>query len=252
MSLTVSLRAEIKKIRRTSVFYICILGAAFVPVISFLEARDGDLHSSKKASWTAYYNGWEQGMSFMFLPLFVILVTTLLLQLEYRNNTWKQVLAAPQKLSAIFFSKFLVLQLLLLAFMVLYNIFFAIATWGIYTLHPKIVSGGLDLGEVLFTNVQAYLTLLAMSALQFWMSVRFKGFIASLAIGFCLWLASPIMLFEMEWSGVKFYPYALSIVSVLPNFKADLDTFRILSIIYAAMVLTLGYIDFHQRKVRSN
>ena len=49
-------------------------------------------------------------------PLFIILVCTLLPQIEYKNNTWKQVLTSPQTKWNIFLAKFINLQLFILLF----------------------------------------------------------------------------------------------------------------------------------------
>src|SRR5436190_23525699 len=112
MNYVPSLRAEFLKVKRTSLIYFTLLAAAFVPVVMLLENLDGtpseDLNRAEP--FQSYYaEGW-MFIAFLILPMFIVLISTLLLQIEHRNNTWKQVLASPQQFHTILVSKFIVLQ----------------------------------------------------------------------------------------------------------------------------------------------
>src|SRR5688572_6050212 len=122
-----SFQSEWLKKKRSLAVWLVVIGSLFTPAISLLIAvthRDG---LAKKYAdpnfWTNYYNQCWQPMSFMLLPLGIVLATSLVTQLEFKNNTWKQLHASPQNLTTIFFSKFAVLLVMMTQLFLLFNIF---------------------------------------------------------------------------------------------------------------------------------
>ena len=97
MKFLTALRSEILKTKRTASFYFTLAGAAPIPAIFLLNVLTGggDLNAIRKDPLNGIFELGLERNGVMFLPLFVILVCTLLPQIEYRNNTWKQVFAAP-------------------------------------------------------------------------------------------------------------------------------------------------------------
>ena len=125
MSFAISLRVEVIKTKRSAAFWLSVIGAAFVPAIFFLmyffrpEVFTVQL---KNNSWENHFmTGWQALSAFM-LPMFVILTCSLISQIEFKNNTWKQVFASPQTLGNIFFSKFLTIQLMILFCFLLFDL----------------------------------------------------------------------------------------------------------------------------------
>lgn len=62
------------------------------------------------------FSGMAIDGSFL-LPMGLILATSLITQMEFRNNTWKQLHTTPQKYSTIFTAKFIVIIGLTLQFL---------------------------------------------------------------------------------------------------------------------------------------
>ena len=120
MSFLVSLRSERLKISRTASFYLAFGAAAFTPVISMLDLIfDGVGPEHRNDIFNEMFTsrfGMTGALSF---PIFIILVCTLLPQIEYKNNTWKQVLTSPQTKGNVFLSKFITVQLLIILFIVI-------------------------------------------------------------------------------------------------------------------------------------
>ena len=251
MSLLVSFRSETLKLKRTLLLYLCVLAAMFGPFMTFIEYINwrGEPHAPRP--WVSFFIKAREPLSIALLPLYVILVCTLLLQIEYRDKTWKQLLASPQKMIDIFLAKFITLQLMILAFIFGYNLFLAIAAFGIEAMRPELYGGGIDYYWLWAVNVQAYLMILGVSAIQFWLSFQFKHFMAPLAIGFGLWLLGPMMVFEFHWDIVKQYPYAFTMLSRLSKYQVNIVPYQWYSIVTALLFLTLGFIGFRIRKVRS-
>jgi hypothetical protein len=216
-----------------------------------LEFFEENPKASKGVAWNSFFYEGRQGLNFAFLPLYIILVSTLLLQIEYKERTWKQVLTSPQKLINIFLAKFVLLHLLIILFIISYDVWLAITGAAVEILYPDLFTGGFDFLKLLITNAQTYLLILGISAVQFWLALRFKNFIAPVAIGFMLWVMAPTMLFEMNWQFADKYPYSYSLMSVLPKYKANVVTYQWYSIANAIAFLTIAFVEFRVRKVKT-
>lgn len=253
MSLVISLRSESVKIKRSAAFYICFIVAAIVPLILFFDTND-DSKVVKQISWNKYFSMAQEVSNFIFLPLFIILISTLLMQIEYRNNTWKQVLTSPQKMIIVFLSKFIMLHLLIIVFIVSYLILLLAGSFITDSLYPKLFKGEYNLQSVLLNNWNAYVSVFAITAIQFWLALRFKNFIAPLAIGFCLWIMGLLMLFALDWAWADRYPYSFPIqmagMSEMKT-KPDVPLLQMLSVAYGLFFLAVAFIEFKIRKVRS-
>src|SRR5688572_9330653 len=116
MKLLTSLHSEMLKTKRTASFYFTLLVAVPVPLIFLINVLTGgvDLEATRMDPLNAMFELGAERNGILFFPIFVILVCTLLPQIEYRNNTWKQVLASPQTKSNVFLAKFFNINLLIL------------------------------------------------------------------------------------------------------------------------------------------
>jgi hypothetical protein len=166
--------------------------------------------------------------------------------MEYKNNTWKQVLASPQAKLNVFAAKFINIHLLIALFLVANNIFMLIAAVAMHFLAPafNILNQPLNVQNILTNNINIYVTLLAIGSIQFWIGMRFKNFIFPVAVGFALWFMGAIMELEYHWSMGKYFPYSFHIFSIFDNRKPQLPAIQVTSIIYATIFLVLGFVDF--------
>lgn len=251
MTLLLSFRSEILKLKRTLSVYLCILAAAFGPLMSFLEHMEPDEKLSKQMQWTEHFMEGREPVCIALLPFYIILVCSLLMQIEYRDKTWKQVLASPQRRVNIFLGKFLALQLMVLAFLTCYNLFTAVTGLITEMMYPHIYNGGFDIYRILTVNTQTWILSFGLSSIQFWLSLRFRNFVAPVGIGVAGWFLAPMMLFQFKTTLIEFYPYAFTILSVMPDYKAGIITYQWYSIITMLLFLGLGFTEFSKRKIRS-
>jgi hypothetical protein len=250
MSLLVSLRSESIKLKRTASIIVCLIAAASPSAVIFLEDIDIGTLRKMGAPWISHFLQQQDVINIAFLPMYIILVSTLWLQTEYRDKTWKQVLTSPQAMINIFLSKFIILHLLILIFLISYNLFMALGAVGAELMHPHLYDGELDFRKLIVTNAKSYFLTFAISAIQFWLALRFKNFIAPVAIGFVLWIMAPMMIFEMKWPNPEIYPYAYSILGMHPKYKANVVSYQWYSIAYALFFLAVAFIEFKVRKVK--
>lgn len=252
MNLYLSLRSELLKTRRTSALYLTGAVAALLPLVYLFDyaTDDSDAGVLKPDPWQLYFlEGWK-GINFVILTWFTILLCTLLAQIEYRNNTWKQVHASPVPTGHVFFSKFLSVQLLLVLFLVVYNtLMFATAT-SLHFITPVLpfLDHYFDVKGWLVMNGNTYLAVLPISVVQFWLSLRFRNFILPIGIGLALWLLASYLAFELHAESLHLFPYAYPLMSVLPRFETYLPQAQVSAVVYSALFLLLGFADFNGRK----
>ena len=255
MSFITTLRGEFIKVKRTSLIYFTLLAAAFTPAVMLMDNVDGtpDTDFGKVDPYRSFYLEAFPFIGFMILPLFIVLITTLLMQIEYRNNAWKQVLSTPQQLYSILLSKFMVVQGLTIVMLVTFNLFMVGVAAIIDLNYPefKIMNFIESWPRLCNLNARTYIASLGLSGLQFWFALRFRNFIAPLGIGLALWVISPLLLLELKWEGVmEKFPYAMSIVVGLKRFESIHVWTQWLSVIYMMVFMAVAYLDFGRRKLK--
>jgi hypothetical protein len=149
----------------------------------------------------------------------------------------------------VFLSKFIILHVLLITFLLIN----ALAMLGTVTIlhyqHPNlnVLSQPVDLYEVITIRLNNYGSLLALIALQFWLGLRFKNFIAAIAIGISCWIIGNMLMFEFNSGMAEYFPYSFAGYSVFSKYKPMLNTILWTSAVYAVIFLVLAFINFKRR-----
>jgi hypothetical protein len=252
MNLYLALRSEMLKTRRTAALYLTGVVAAMLPLIYLFDfaTDDSDAAPYKADPWQLFFlEGWK-GINFVILTLFVILICTLLAQLEFRNNTWKQVLASPVPTGHVFLSKFLSVQLLIVLFLVVFNTLMIASATSLHFLSTQLpfLDHHFDIRNWLLMNGNTYLAVLPISVLQFWLSLRFRNFIVPIGIGLGLWLAAIMAVFEFHASSLHLFPYTYPVLHMVPKFKDQMPLVQASAVVYTALFLLLAFADFNGRK----
>ena len=256
MNLLLSLRSEILKTKRTAAFYFAMIGASIMPVIFLFNAISEGLPAedeSAKDPLNAIFGLSTQLIGLGLLPLFVILVCTLLPQIEYRNNTWKQVLTSPQSKATVYLSKFLSMHLMILLFLVAGHVFMWIVIVAIHFILPEldVPSSPLDGYKIFLNTANNYLTVLGVASIQFWLGLRFRSFLPPVAIGLGLWLMGTVMALEYHSSYSPYFPYSFQAFCFAPEYRAQLPQVVGTSIGYAIGIALLGFLDFRRRRMNA-
>jgi lantibiotic transport system permease protein len=252
MNLLISLRSELLK-TRTASFYLTLIGAAVGPVMYLLNVLldEDEIDASEKDPLNAVYKILSDMNGTALFPLFIILICTLLPQIEYRNNTWKQVFASPQTKGNVFLAKFMNVHLLMLVFLIATHVFMLLAVVGINFIKPalNLFEHPLNGSAVLVNAANAYILVLAICAIQFWLGLRSRNFIVPIGIGFALWLAGTIMAVQYKSNLVFYFPYSFNAFPVSTKLKSQLTQVAWTSLGYALLFLIVGFFDFRRRTV---
>lgn len=255
MSFAIATRAELLKTKRTASVWLSVLGAGFIPALFltiYLVKPEGSINQLRQAPWEVHFMwGWQALSSFLF-PMYIILICSLIPQIEFKNNTWKQVFAAPQSAGTIFFSKFLAIHIMILFCFLLINVFMILGGVVANLINAKysFLHHALPWKSLLRLNVKTYVSILGISAIQYVLSLRFKNFIAPIGIGLGILIGSLIA-FQFGWEHISKMPYAhplLTLKYMGHKERPFLENHEWNSIIYFVVVLLLGFFDLKLRR----
>jgi len=202
-------KAEVLKCRNTPALWLTIIGSAFIPfinVIKCLAKPDYFVPQMKDDPWGVFVvHNWQIAASFL-MVIYIILVTSFIVQIEYSNNTWKQVYASPRSYADIFFSKFFAVHLMVLGCFLLFNVFIVFGGYAISFMQDQYLfsSRSIPWKEMLLTSSKMYISVLAVTVIQYWLALRFRNFAVSMGVGLALYIVGLMI---RQWEYIHYYPY---------------------------------------------
>ncbi len=248
-----SFQSEWLKRKRSAATWLTFIGAFLIPLI-FTIARIVDfdeLYPSVKSDkfWEILFRQSWQSMAIFMLPFGVILATSLITQLEYKNNTWKQLHTSPQSLTIIFFSKLSVIVAMMAQFFILFNI-------GIYLsgIIPSIIYRGIPFPEAsinwefwIKSDIKFFISCLPIIALQYMISLQFRNFLVPLGLGIGMFVASMI---AMNWKHGYLIPYIFCTLTFVGPGAAVVSPIRIhwIALLYFVFFMIVSYVLYINKK----
>ena len=210
--------SEWLKRKRSFASALVIAGSLFTPaivlVVRLIHHRELPALYASAMFWANMWRSCWESMAVFFLPLGAIMATSLIAQIEFRSNAWKQVHTLPLSTAVIFLSKLAVILVVLIEFLLLFNA-------GIYVSamipslfvpgvpHPK---GAFTALPLLRENSFYFLECLPIIAAQYLMALRSGNVLVPIGVGFMAWvgaLAAVSSKFAIWW------PYGYTIVHYL-------------------------------------
>lgn len=243
--------AEFIKAKRSFALWLTIFAAVFIPVINaiiLLQRPEILVAKFEQTPWLTFLRFNWKNVAAVILPMYIILITSLIVQIEFRNNTWKQVYASPRSFADIFFSKLLVIQVLVPFYIICFNCFVISSGLVVHSLNPayKLTAASIDWHNLLLISGRVYLGCLAVSIIQYWLSLRFRNFVISLGFGLGLWITGIVL---MDWDQIIYYPYVYSTFMFFIDFDKEPGQLVVLTIgSVTAFVLAVGvaYYDIYR------
>ncbi|HLZ88573.1 MAG TPA: ABC transporter permease [Puia sp.] len=207
-----SFSSEWLKKKRTVASLLTVIGSLLIPMIVLISRLDGGglaAANRQPRLWEGLYIRNWQLMGLLLLPMGVVLATSLITQLEFRNNTWKQWCTTPQSLTTIFLVKLSVILVMLAEFFLLFTLgiwltgvlpalFFRDVPYPLESFPWKAIS---------VSSARFFLDILPVVALQYLLSLRFRNFLVPLGAGLGLYVASMI---AVHWRHGYWIPYTYS------------------------------------------
>jgi len=259
MSLYNSIQSELIKTKRSASFWLSLIGAGVIPLIFFIAytAKPDKMNPAQlMMPWEMhFFNGWGAFANFL-LPMFVILICSQIPQLEYKNNTWKQVFASPQTIGNVFFSKYIAIMLMIFFLFLMFNVFMILSAVipSLYHKNLTFLDKPLNLEQLFRLNLRTLVSLLGIISIQYWLSLRFKNFIVSIGLGLAF-LVTSLILFGFGWEHISKVPYAFPVLTLTGTTKNGTGGPLLInsewnSIGYFVFFTALAFLDMRYRKER--
>ena len=247
-----SIRSEWLKQKRSLTVWLVLGGGFLIPalILTVRLLRPAGLAQLYKTAgfWERLWVQMWESMSVFILPLVIILCASLIAQLEYRNNTWKQVHATPQPLAAIFVAKLLVILSMVALLFVCFNV-------GIYAagMGPAIVFSAVDtpaspipFGLFARQNARFFVDSLPIVGLQYLLALRFRNFMVPMGVGMAIWILS---IGALPWEYNYLLPYSHAVIDYTANVPSRVShalpvAAPILALAYFAVFTVAGYVVY--------
>ncbi len=248
-----SFRSEWLKTRKSAASWLTLIGGFLIPVVVLISRimnfeTLNKIYSSPKFWETLFGQCWYF-MAIFLLPMGVILTSSLITQLEFKNNTWKQLHTTPQNYTTIFMAKFAVLIVMLLQYFVLFNIGIFLA--GII---PSIIFSGIPFPKesipyfiILKSNLKFFVDCLPILALQYLIGMQFKNFLAPVGFGLALFILAII---SHSWKYAYLVPYVYCTLNAIgKNNPIDPDlNIHLFAFIYFSIFMITSYLLYVTKK----
>src|SRR5688572_19919301 len=239
-----ALHAELLKLKRTLAFRVIFVLPFFIALLQFFVIWRTKKFPADFNLWQTHATNSFQIWAIFMLPLLIALVTALLNGIEHADKQWKHLFALPVPRHSIYFSKFIVAQLLILVstfILALLTVIVGVAT--VY-LKPELANtGAVPLWWIAKLALQVWLAAWLIIAIHTWISMRWAGFPIALGAGiggtfFALFAASAAI--------GKYYPWLLPMNLFLDDrFTSAL----VLGIAGGLLAALLGCLEFIRRDV---
>jgi hypothetical protein len=235
-----SVRSEWLKQRRSAGLWLVVGAGFFIPalIIAVRLLRPAGLPAVYASAdfWERLWTQSWESMSIFILPLVAMLCASLVTQLEYRNNTWKQVHASPQPFAAIYLSKLLMILVLVGGLLMCFN-----AGMFLAAIIPALVIPNVDwpaapipVAAFLKRNANYFVDALPIVALQYLLALRIRNFMVPLGIGMAIWI---LALGALVWDYNYLVPYSYAAIDYTWTVKSKVRH----ALPAPAFVFALGY-----------
>ncbi len=251
---TAVFQTELIKAKNTLALWLVIIGAAFVPTLFFLvyiNRWERFVPPAGQNPWTLFFQTNFRTASFLFIPLFIILLCSLIVNIEHKSNAWKHLLTLPVSKGSLFLNKLLSILLLSLACYVLFMVFMLVSASLLGVFKPKLGfwNATPNLVELLKVAAKSFVSSLGVLAIHYWLSLRFKNMFVSIGIG--LMCVITVTILVGRWDKTVFIPYTYTALTAMP-FAAPkwnsspyfLDYHEWFSLGYFVVLTLASYLDF--------
>ena len=247
MNFIFSLHSEWLKTKRSAASWLCLIGGFFIPLIYFIGflKNHQSINGYSPNIWEQHFMQLWRNMAGFLLPMGVILASSLITQMEYKNNTWKQLHTTPQSYTTIFFSKFSVILLLTVKFFIFFNI--GILLSGLIPcllFDHQFPKQGIPIMFFLKGNLKFFITCLPIIAIQYLISLKYKNFLVSIGVGLVALIGTLI---GLSWKYIFISPYSFCPSNFMSG-KKELFNIYAVSVLYFLVIMTISYALYITKK----
>ncbi|WP_084708460.1 ABC transporter permease [Hymenobacter norwichensis] len=253
-----TLAADALKLRRTAALRLTLVSGALPVLLTFcIYFFKGDIILKAGGTpWPRFISTAWQTAGTLLLPLFVVLLTSLVVHIETKATAWKHLYAQPVGRGAVFASKLLVILVLNAVALLLFAGLMLSAGALLGVLKPKLgfQTYAIPFEVVCWMLLRTYVATLGLLAVQYIVSLYWRSFVVPVGVGMGAVVATIALL---QWEHADKIPYAapLGTAMSMKMTKAGLEVAHELakhewySLGWFAGVLVVGYLLLYRRNV---
>lgn len=215
-----SISAEFLKLSYAPIIWLCSVVVLIVSAIVF-ASNYLDVNSVVKMGidlWPRQFNAGHAIFTiFMLVPFTVMLLSTALF-VEHNAKGWKQLYASPHRRTLIFYSKLFTLLILIALIMVGMHFSIIAVSYVLDYFLPELEFRYYqpEVLKYLLNYVHSFIALLGVIGIQYFLSLRFKGFLIPMSFGVVAFIVGFIIA-TLNKPMALYSPY--SYVSIVKDFK---------------------------------
>lgn len=255
MNFIKSVQVEWMKTRRSAASWLCLTGGFFLPLmflIGFLkDHRSINTFTGPANSWLIYFGQVREFLAVALLPMGIVLVTSLITQTEYRNDSWKLVHTTPQSWIRIFSAKLAVLFLMVFKFFIFFNA--GVILTGlipVFLFDHTLPRDTLPFMDLVRANLNIFIVCLPVIALQYLVSLQCRNFMVPLGLGLLLWIGSVILVHNWQYAWISPYSYTTLLTMQRPGHAGTVNIF-LLALGYFVTFTLISYVLYYFKKDKS-
>lgn len=255
MYLVHTVRSEFVKTRHSFTWWLTLLGAGLVPFIfllAYLIYWDKAIPPPNANPWELLFKKEWQSVSFLLLPMYIILAVSLTIQMEYGANAWKQLLVQPVPHWSIYFGKLILVMVMIVGCYILFCAFTLLSGLISGSIFPELgfLQAKPNYGEMFRTCYRSFLSVLGLVGVQYVLSLHWRNFVIPVGIGLCGIIASMVLI--GNWKYTDYVPYASPSLTLMNIFKHSskelLTKNEVISIVYFLVLIPAGYCYFRNKE----
>ena len=254
---TASLKNELIKLKRTFAFWLTIISAVLFPILFFIAyifERETLVPAAGINPWEKFMVTQIENSTPFFIPMFIVLITSLIMQIEHKSLGIKHLFALPIPKWSVYFGKLTIVVFTIITTYVYYYITLLLSGLLLGAIYSDLAFLDFQPNHFKFIKVLAtsFIASLGIIGIQFWLSFRFKNFI--IPLGFGMFLAIIGIIVSQAPQQSIYFPYSFSVLSVSLGDKMPL-TFGISSVTVFSIVCFLitsifGYLDIRNLNIK--
>lgn len=253
-----SILNEFLKLKRTPALYLSLIGAGLIQFLFFgirFFKTKYFIPAEGVNPWIGFIQKSFMASSFLLLPLFIILITSLLVQTEFKAKAWKQLLVMPVKKEVLFVSKFITIIGLLFFTFILFNVLLVLNGYLLGWIRPELNFSLFAPDYNLLFKISSKLILVSLSlvCIQYWLSIFIKNFIIPLGIGLVGLITGLILI---SWKKIVYFPYMHHYLEMSEmtnkmniNHLGPISVLELTGLIVAVLAFVGSFIHFKMKPV---
>ncbi|OOM75912.1 ABC-2 family transporter protein [Clostridium puniceum] len=198
--------------------------------------------------WNTLYFQEVELHAIFFFPLLAGIFASLICSYEHKNRGWKQILTLPYSRLTIYFSKFIVIMIILLIVQLSFLLGYIITGYSRYKIQ---LAGVISWKTVVFGVVAGYFAIFPLASLQLWLSTKFESFSRALILNISMVIPNIVITGFHSYIGA-WIPYSSAYYAMFPQGinlspRVEWNSFFLITFFTFVFYLTKGCQSFSKK-----